>query len=81
MYKQFLGIDISKDSFDITLLENSGEIKLEKKLLMDRDGFNTLLEYLSLYSKETLLVAMEATGIYHLPLLSLFYLKIVLSVW
>ncbi len=73
MYKQFLGIDISKDSFDITLLENSGEIKLEKKLLMDRDGFDTLLEYLSLYDQETLLVAMEATGIYHLPLLSFLF--------
>lgn len=70
MYKQFIGIDISKDSFDLTLLENSGEIKLELKLTMDRDGFNTLLEYLSSYSKEELLIAMEATGIYHLPLLS-----------
>jgi len=70
MYKQFLGIDISKDSFDVTLLESSGEIKLQEKLSMDRDGFDTLLEYLSSYSKEELLVSMEATGIYHLPLLS-----------
>jgi len=74
MYEQFVGIDISKDSFDVVLLSSSGEIKLEKKLTMDRDGFNTLLEYLSSYSKEELLVAMEATGIYHLPLLS-FLLK------
>jgi transposase len=73
MYKQFLGIDISKDSFDITLLENSGEIKLEKKLLMDRDGFDTLLKYLSLYPKDSLLIAMEATGIYHLPLLTFLF--------
>ena len=73
MYKQFLGIDISKDSFDITLLENSGEIKLEKKLLMDRDGFDTLLEYLSSYHKDSLLIAMEATGIYHLPLLTFLF--------
>jgi len=70
MFEQFLGIDISKDSFDITLLESSGEIKLQKKLLMDRDGFDTLLEYLSSCSKDKLLVSMEATGIYHLPLLS-----------
>ena len=70
MYKQFAGIDISKDSFDVTLLSSSGEIKLEKKFTMDRDGFDTLLEHLSSYSKEKLLVAMEATGIYHLPLLS-----------
>lgn len=70
MIKQFIGIDISKDSFDVTLLEGSGEMKLEVKLAMDREGFDTLLEHLSSYSKEELLVAMEATGIYHLPLLS-----------
>ncbi|MFK5881139.1 MAG: IS110 family transposase [Sulfurospirillum sp.] len=70
MYKQFCGIDISQDSFDITLLEGSGEIKLQEKLTMDRKGFDTLLEYLSSYSKDKLLVSMEATGIYHLPLLS-----------
>ena len=70
MYQQFCGIDVSKDSFDITLLESSGEVKLQEKLTMDRDGFNALLEHLSSYSKEKLLVSMEATGIYHLPLLS-----------
>ncbi len=37
MYKQFCGIDVSKDSFDITLLESSGEVKLQEKLSMDRD--------------------------------------------
>lgn len=70
MYKQFIGIDISKDSFDVTLLESSGKIKLELKLTMDKEGFDTLLKYLSSYPKEELLIAMEATGIYHLPLLS-----------
>jgi transposase len=70
MYQQFCGIDVSKDSFDITLLESSGEVKLQEKLSMDREGFNALLRYLSTYSKEKLLVSMEATGIYHLPLLS-----------
>ena len=70
MYQQFCGIDVSKDSFDITLLESSGEVKLQEKLTMDREGFNTLLKYLSSYPKEKLLVSMEATGIYHLPLLS-----------
>ena len=70
MYQQFLGIDVSKDSFNISLLTNSGEIKLETKLNMDKDGFDTLLKYLSSYPKDKLLVTMEATGIYHLPLLS-----------
>ena len=53
MYQQFCGIDVSKDSFDITLLESNGEVKLQEKLLMDREGFNALLKYLSSYSKET----------------------------
>ncbi|DAB33015.1 MAG TPA: IS110 family transposase [Sulfurospirillum sp. UBA11407] len=70
MIKQFIGIDISKDSFDVTLLQSSGEIKLEVKLTMNKEGFDTLIKYLSSYSKEELLIAMEATGIYHLPLLS-----------
>lgn len=74
MYKQFVGIDISKDSFDLTLLDSSGEIKHSEKLTMDRDGFNTFLEYLKPYPKDKLLVSMEATGIYHIPLLS-FLLK------
>lgn len=70
MYKQFLGLDISKDSFNATLLESSGEVKLEEKFTMDKSGFDTLVEYLSSYSKDELLVSMEATGIYHLPILS-----------
>ena len=70
MYQQFCGIDISKDSFDIALLESSGEIKLHQKLTMDREGFDALLKHLSSFSKKELLVSMEATGIYHLPLLS-----------
>jgi len=38
MIKQFIGIDISKDSFDVTLLQSSGEIKLEVKLTMNKEG-------------------------------------------
>ena len=70
MYQQFCGIDVSKDSFDITVLSVNGEVKLQEKLSMDKEGFNTLLKHLSSYDKEKLLVSMEATGIYHLPLLS-----------
>jgi len=36
MYQQFIGIDISKDSFNITLLESNGEIKLQDKIYIDR---------------------------------------------
>jgi len=70
MYEQFCGIDISKDSFDITFIDNNAKVKLQNKLTMDKKGFDTFLEYLSSYSKDKLLISMESTGIYHLPLLS-----------
>lgn len=70
MYNYFLEIDISKDSFDITLLDKSSKEVSYKKLTMDKDGFDKLLIYLKEYDKDKLLIAMEATGIYHLPLLS-----------
>ena len=69
MYKYFLGIDISKDSFDVTLLEANKQL-FHNKFNMDIKGFNDLLQSLSLYPKDKLLIAMESTGIYHLPLLS-----------
>ncbi|MDR3345731.1 MAG: IS110 family transposase [Campylobacteraceae bacterium] len=68
MYEYFMGIDISKDSFDIALLE-SEKVKLSIKLSMDKEGFDTLIKHLSSLNKDKLLISMEATGIYHMPLL------------
>lgn len=68
MYKQFIGIDVSKDSFDIAVISKSGEILLQDKFAMDKNGIDTFLDKANCLSKDTL-IAMEATGIYHLPLL------------
>ena len=68
MFKIFLGIDIS--SFDIALLDSNSQVKLSKKLSMDKNGFNELFSSLKNYDKNEILIAMEATGIYHLSLLS-----------
>ncbi len=70
MFKHFLGIDISKDSFDIALLDSKARLVLKDKLSMSKDGFDTLKEYLLLYNKDEMLLILESTGIYHLPLLS-----------
>ena len=68
MFKIFLGIDIS--SFDIALLNSNSQVKLSKKLSSDKNGFNELFSSLKNYDKNEILIAMEATGIYHLSLLS-----------
>lgn len=70
MFKHFLGIDISKDSFDFALLDNKAKSVLNDKLSMSKDGFNTLKEYLSSHDKDEVLFILESTSIYHLPLLS-----------
>jgi len=70
MYEYFMGIDISKDSFDAALLNSDGEIKSQYKLSMDREGFDKLLGYLSIFDKDKLLISMESTGVYYFPLLS-----------
>ena len=41
MHKQFLGIDISKDSFNISLLDSNEKIIFKTKLSMDKDRFLT----------------------------------------
>ena len=70
MYLNVIGIDISKDSFDLAVVDKLGKISKELKLPMDREGFNKLLEITSNLDKSKTLISMEATGIYHIPLLS-----------
>ncbi len=72
MYKYFLGIDISKDSFDFCFTDESEQVLLKDHYLMDIDNFTTLANYLAPFSNDEILIVMEATGIYHLNLLSFF---------
>lgn len=69
MYNYYVGIDISQDFFDISLINEKEEILLNKKFDMNIKGFELLEEVLSNYSKEELLLTMESTGIYHFNLL------------
>ena len=72
MYKYFLGIDISKDSFDFSFTDETEKVLYKDHYQMDMNDFTKLSEYLSPFSKDEILVVMEATGIYHLNLLSFF---------
>ena len=72
MYKYFLGIDISKDSFDFSFTDETEKVLYKDHYQMDITDFTKLSKYLSPFSKDELLIVMEATGIYHLNLLSFF---------
>ena len=70
MYKYFLGIDISKDSFDFCFTDETEKVLYKDHYQMDMDDFTKLSNYLAPFSKDEILVVMEATGIYHFTLLS-----------
>jgi transposase len=72
MYKYFLGIDISKDSFDFSFTDETEKVLYKDHYLMDIDDFTNLTNYLAPFSNDEILIVMEATGIYHLNLLSFF---------
>ena len=70
MYKYFLGIDISKDSFDFSFTDESEKVLYKDHYQMDMTDFTRLSDYLAPFSNNEILIVMEATGIYHLNLLS-----------
>ena len=52
MYKYFLGIDISKDSFDFSFTDETEKVLYKDNYQMDMDDFTKLSEYLSPFSKD-----------------------------
>lgn len=70
MYKYFLGIDISKDSFDFCFTDETEKVLYKDHYQIDMADFTKLSDYLTPFSKDEILIVMEATGIYHLNLLS-----------
>ena len=72
MSKAFLGIDISKASFDVALLLPNDKINT-KKFSNNKSGFKLLEVWLKLYNYESLHACMEATGIYGEPLANFLY--------
>jgi len=70
VYKYFLGIDISKDSFDFCFTDETEKVLYKDHYQMNITDFTKLSDYLAPFSKDEILIVMEATGIYHLNLLS-----------
>lgn len=69
MYQQFIGIDISKDSFNIAAISKDSKVLFQDRFNMDKSSIDSFIDKIGSLSKTTL-IAMEATGIYHIPLLS-----------
>lgn len=70
MYNTFVGIDISKDSFDVCIIGSEKKKPVRLKLEMASNDFSILSSTLSEYKKNDILVAMESTGSYHYTLFS-----------
>ena len=71
-FKWFLGIDVSKETFDGCCIPSHGERLFNLSASMDRKGFEKLSKQLSTLSipQESVLVGMESTACYHINLYS-----------
>jgi hypothetical protein len=72
MYRYFVGIDVSKDSFSVSGLNGEGSVLFSLGASMDRRGFYELAKVISSCTDDpsTVVVAMESTGSYHVNLVS-----------
>src|SRR5271169_5272681 len=72
MYRVYVGIDISKDSFEAAGLDPKGNELIRDSYSMDAEGFSRLLKMVVQHCKDVkqILVAMESTGCYQLNLFS-----------
>lgn len=68
----FLGIDVSKETFDACCINSKRERFFNLSASMDRKGFEELIKQLSTLSipQESVLVGMESTACYHINLYS-----------
>ncbi len=71
-FRGFLGIDVSKETFDASCINRKGEKFFSLSTSMSREGFEKLIEELSLLSipAESILMGMESTACYHVNLYS-----------
>ena len=64
----FAGIDVSKDSFDITIINQNKKIVMQNKFEMNSNGLKALSENIAELQSDEVLFVMESTGVYHLNL-------------
>jgi transposase len=72
MYRLYVGIDVSKDSFSVAGLDSKGNGLIGDSYSMNAEGFSCFLGMLLQHCKNLsqILAAMESTGCYHLNLFS-----------
>lgn len=72
MFKLFVGIDVSKDSFSATGLDANGDVKFSLSAPMDKGGFSELMKAITSHCKDlsSVMAGMESTGCYHINLFS-----------
>jgi transposase len=66
----FVGIDVSKEKFDVCGISDEGKKRFSVSCSMNREGFDKLIVQLSVASTGSLLLGMESTGSYHIALFS-----------
>lgn len=64
----FAGIDVSKDSFDIAVINKNKKIIMQNKFEMNLHGFKELSKELGKLTYDDICFVMESTGLYHLNL-------------
>ena len=64
--KMFLGIDVSKKTLDVALLQEEQEVKKarQRKFANDKEGYTLLLEWLEKQNVSQVHACLEATGTY-----------------
>jgi len=70
MHEVFVGIDISKNFFNVSIVNRRGEEIKRFKFDMDIYHFNKLLEELNKFNKKSIIIGMESSGVYHMNLYS-----------
>ena len=65
----FIGVDVSKEKFDVCCIGEQEEKIFSLTCSMDREGFEKLVLKLPM-DKSSFLLGMESTASYHLPLFS-----------
>ena len=70
VFSIFVGIDVSKEKFNVCAISKPDSIIFEKVFEMSKQGFASFVDSLSSFPKDSIVLAMESTGCYHLNLLS-----------
>ena len=72
MFKLFVGVDVSKDSFSATGIDVNGDVRFSISAAMDKGGFSELMRAITSNCKDfsSVMAGMESTGCYHINLFS-----------